>query len=42
MITFFNFTLNIETSWPKKLVKSILETWNVNNIIVMFALFIFG
>ena len=32
--TFYNFTLKIEISWAKKVVKSILETWNVNDIIV--------
>ena len=42
MITFYNFTLKIETSWAKKVVKSILETWNVNNVIAMFILFFFG
>ena len=26
MTTFYNFTLKIETSWAKKVVKSILET----------------
>ena len=34
MDTFYNFTLKIETSWAKKVVKSILETWNVNDAIV--------
>ena len=34
MTTFYNFTLKIETSWAKKVVKSILETWNVNGVIV--------
>ena len=34
MTTFYNFTLKIETSWAKKAVKSILETWNVNDVIV--------
>ena len=33
MTTFYNFTLKIETSWAKKVVKSILETWNVNDVI---------
>ena len=32
--TFQNFTLSAETSWAKKVVKSILETWNVNDVIV--------
>ena len=39
MITFYNITLKIETSWAKKVVKSILKTWNVNDVIVMFILF---
>ena len=34
MTIFFNFTLTIEASWVKKVVKSILETWNVNDVIV--------
>ena len=34
MNTFCNFTLKIKTSWTKKVSKSILETWNVNNVIV--------
>ena len=36
MTTFYNFTLKIESSWAKKVIKSILETWNV------FGLFISG
>ena len=40
--TFYNFTFNIETSWAKKLVKSILKTWNVNDVLCMFGLFISG
>ena len=34
MTTFYNFTLKIETSLAKNVVKSILETWNVNDVIV--------
>ena len=34
MTIFYNFTLKVETSWAKKVVKSILETWNVNDVIV--------
>ena len=34
MTTFYNFTPKIETSWAKKVVKFILETWNVNDVIV--------
>ena len=40
MTTFYNFTLKIETSKAKKVVKSILETWNVNDAIV-YVLFIY-
>ena len=32
--TFYNFTLKIETSWARKVVKLVFETWNVNEIIV--------
>ena len=42
MITFYNVTLKIETSSAKTFVESILKTWNVNDVIVMFILFIFG
>ena len=34
MTTFYNFTFKIETSWAKKVVKPILETWNRNDDIV--------
>ena len=34
MTTFCNFTLKIETSWAKKVVKPILKTWNANDVIV--------
>ena len=34
MTNFYNFTLKIETSWAKKVVKSILETWDVNDVTV--------
>ena len=34
MTTFYNFTINIETSWAKKALKPIMETWNANDIIV--------
>ena len=40
MATLYNFTLKIETSRAKKVVKYILETWNVNDIIV-YVWFIF-
>ena len=34
MATFYNFILKLETSSAKKVVKSILEIWNFNDIIV--------
>ena len=34
MTSFYNFTLKIETGWAKKFIKSILETWNVNDVIM--------
>ena len=34
MTSFYNFTLKIETGWAKKFIKFILETWNVNDVIV--------
>ena len=34
MTTFYNFTLKIETSCARKVIKSILETLNVNDIIM--------
>ena len=34
MTTYYNFTLKIDTSWAEKIVKSIWETWNVNDFIV--------
>ena len=34
MTTFYNFTYKIQTSWAKKVVKSILKTWDANDIIV--------
>ena len=40
MTTFYDFPLKIETSWAKMDVKSSLKTWNVNDDIVMFGIFI--
>ena len=40
MTTFYDFALKIETSWAKTDVKSSLETWNVNYVIVCVWLFI--
>ena len=34
MSTLWNFNLNIESIWADKVVKSILETWHVNYVIV--------
>ena len=32
--TFYIFTLKMETSWAKKFLKPILQTWNTNDVIV--------
>ena len=37
--TFYNFTRKIETSWAKKVVKSILETWNVSIIVYVWFIY---
>ena len=42
MTTFYNFALKIETSWAKKVVKSILETEMSMILLCMFVLFISG
>ena len=34
MTTLYNFALELETSWAKKVAKPILETWNVNNVVL--------
>ena len=34
MTTFHNFTLKMETSWDKNVLKPILKTWNPNDAIV--------
>ena len=34
MTTFYNFSLKLGTSGAKKVVKSILKTWNATNVIV--------
>ena len=34
MTTFYDFALKTEASWTKKDVKSNLETWNINDVIV--------
>ena len=39
MTTFYNFTRKIETSWAKKVVKCILETWNVNVIVYVWFIY---
>ena len=40
MTTFYNLNLKTETTWAKKIVESMLETWNVNDFI-MYVWFIF-
>ena len=39
MTTFYNFTLKIETSWAKKIVKSILESWNANDVVYVWFVY---
>ena len=39
MTTFYNFNRKIETSWAKKIVKSILETWNFNVIVYVWFIY---
>ena len=34
MTTFYNFTIKIEISWAKRVVKSILENWNFSDVVV--------
>ena len=41
MTTFYNFTFKTETSFAKKVVKPILETWNVNGVIVYISFIYF-
>ena len=42
MTTFITLLLiKIETSWAKKVVQSIMETWNINDVIV-YVWFISG
>ena len=38
MSTFSNFAPKKETSWAKKVVKFIFETWNANDVIVYVCL----
>ena len=40
MTTFYNFTLKIETSWAKKIVEPILETWNAN--VISYVWFVYS
>ena len=40
MTTFYNFALKIETSWDKKVVKSILETLYTFNDLIAYVWFI--
>ena len=39
MTTFYNFALEIETSWARQVAKASLETWNTNDVI-LYAWFI--
>ena len=39
MTTFYDFNLKIETNWAKKVIKSILETWNVNVIVYIWFIY---
>ena len=41
MTTFYNFTFKTKTSFAKKVVKPILETWNVNGVIVYISFIYF-
>ena len=34
MTTFYNFTVEIENSWAKRVLKPILEIWNADDVIV--------
>ena len=40
MTTLYNFALKIETSWAKKVVKPISETWNAANNVFVYVWFI--
>ena len=40
MTTFYKFALKIESSWTKKIVKFILETWNATNEVIVYIWFI--
>ena len=39
MFTFYNFTLKIETSWAKKVLKPIFETSNANDVMLISSLY---
>ena len=39
MTTFYDFNLKIETNWAKKVITSILETWNVNVIVYVWFIY---
>ena len=41
MTNSYNFTLKIETNWAKKFLKTILETWNVIDLIVLSMVYLF-
>ena len=40
MTTFYNVAVKIESSWPKKVVNPILETWNAANDVIVYVWFI--
>ena len=40
MTTFYNVAVKIESSWPKKVVKPILETWNAASDVIVYVWFI--
>ena len=34
MTSFYNFAFKIETIWNKRVLKTILETWNASDVVV--------
>ena len=41
MTTFYNFTFKVETSWAKKVLNPILETWK-NKDVIVYVWFIYS
>ena len=39
MTAFYDFTLEIETSWAKNVVQPSLETWNANAIVYVWFIY---